>query len=424
MNEDVTFSPEERISDAVQQFETPFFLYQEDRLRRNCREFRDAFREQFPDFQPLYAVKANPNPEILKIIVEEGFACDCSSESEAWLAGKLAKGAGNVSDTAVSGMYTGNNNTTSELKFAYDNGLILNLDDISMVEMIKDQVGENGFPEMISFRINPGITKGGMESLLTAGPDAKFGVPFEKAAEAYRAAKEAGATRFGIHMMTGSNVLEEDYFYQVVAKLLEIVAQIQEEVGIKIEFMNIGGGFGVPYRPEEKSLNLRKVAEFVKKAYDDKCEELDLEPPQLIAEPGRFITADMGFLVGKVTVIKNSYKKFVGIDAGSNDMPRPSIYGAYHYVSVLNSGNREKETVSVVGRICENNDQFARDRKIPRCEIGDIIVIHNCGGHAYAMGHNYNGRPRHAEYLAESNGNIRMIRRAETIEDLFKTCEI
>lgn len=410
MNKEVLYYPEEAVLKAVRKFPTPFFLYEEKRLKSNCRTFRDSFKKYFPDFRPLYAIKANNNPEILKIIAKEGFGGDCSSESEAWICEKLG----------IKGMYTGNYTTKDEFEFVKNKGMILNLDDISMIETIK----EIGIPETLSFRINPGIGDKDCISV-TAGPDAKYGVPFEKAPEAYQKAKTAGVKHFGIHMMTGTNVPIQNigYFATIVKKLFDIIADIKEKTGTEIEFMNIGGGFGVPYRPEEQSLDMNSIAKSVRETFDKKCSEHSLKKPKLMAEPGRWITANAGWLVSKAHVIKNSYRKFVGIDASSNDMPRPSIYGAYHHVSVMQKKtNPAKEKVSIVGRICENSDQLAKDRELPKIEIGDIIVIHNCGGHAYAMGHNYNGRLRHAEYLIEENGGIRQIRRAETIEDLYKTC--
>lgn len=405
MNKDVVYLPVEAVREAVLKFPTPFFLYDEARLRENARRFRATFREFFADFQPLYAVKANPNPEVLKILMDEGFGFDSSSYAEAFL----------VQSLGARGMHTANYVETEEFAFAKEVGLVLNLDDVSTVA----QVAAIGMPELISFRINPGVGKGDGVSNVFAGPDAKYGVPFEKAVEAYRAALAAGAKRFGIHMMTGSNVLSEDYFVLIVGKLLDIVAEIKRETGIEIELMNIGGGFGVPYRPEERSLDLALVARGLRDLMDRKCAEHGIKEPRLFAEPGRYISADCGFLVGKVVSIKDGYKRFVGIDASSSDMPRPSIYDAYHYVSVLNDGELEK--VSIVGSICENSDQFARDRMLPRCEVGDVVVIHNCGAHAFAMGSNYNGKLRHAEYLIELNGGLRMIRRAETLDDLFKT---
>jgi diaminopimelate decarboxylase len=413
MNEEVLYFPKEDIVKATDRFQTPFFLYEEKKLRSNCQIFRDSFKKYFPDFWPLYAIKANNNPEILKIISSEGFGGDCSSESEAWICEKLG----------IETMYTGNYTTKEEFEFVKNKCLILNLDDLSML----GAVAELGMPETLSFRINPGVGKGFNKDNVFAGPDAKYGIPFEKAYEAYQKARDLGVKHFGIHMMTGTNVpLEEsNYFANIVEKLFDIIADIKEKSGIEIEFMNIGGGFGVPYRPEEKSLDMDFVAKSIREVFDKKCKELNLKEPRLLAEPGRWISANAGWLIGKVHIIKDSYKKFVGVDFSSNDMPRPAIYGAYHHVSVIKTKETiEKETVSIVGRICENSDQLARDRELPKLDIGDIVVIHNCGGHAYTMGHNYNGRLRRAEYLIEENGNFRKIRRAETIEDLYKTCEI
>ncbi|MEX2145111.1 MAG: diaminopimelate decarboxylase [Candidatus Spechtbacterales bacterium] len=410
MNQDVIYYPESSIKEAVEKFETPFFIYEEKRLRENAGRFRDTFRKYFPSFQPLFAVKANPNPDVLKIIADEGFLFDASSAGEVWISQKLG----------IAGMHTGNYLGADELKMAKDAGFTINLDDVSQLDFLK----EIGVPEKLSFRINPGMGKGEYESLIMAGPDAKYGIPYEKAADAYKKAQDMGAKHFGIHMMTGSNVLDEGYFPAIVGRLLDTIANIKEKTGIEIEFMNIGGGFGVPYRPEEKSLDLERVASGIREAVDKKCNDLQIREPVLMAEPGRYVCADAGWLVGRVQVIKDSYKKFVGIDAASNDMPRPSIYGAYHHISVLDGGDKQEELVSVVGTICENNDQFGKDRELPACKRGDIVIIHNCGGHARAMGHNYNGKLRHAEYLIEKNGNLKQIRTSETVEDLYRGTNI
>lgn len=405
MNKDVIYYPEEGIEKAVERFETPFFLYEELRIRENCSRFSEAFKAHFPNFRPLYAVKANSNPDVLKVVIGQGYELDASSRAEAWLGNKLG----------VGGMYTANYTTAETLKYAIDHGFILNLDDLSNIPML----AEIGVPEFVSLRINPGRGDAVEESCVLAGPDAKYGIPFEKAAKAYAAAAKLGVKRFGIHMMTGSNVPieEQDYFAEIVGKLLEVMAEVKKETGIEIELMNIGGGFGVPYEPDKPGLDIAKVAAGIRLVMDKKCLELGLKEPQLMAEPGRYITADAGWLVSKVTVIKESYKKFIGVDAASNDMPRPSIYGAYHYITVLSDGPAEK--VSVVGDICENNDQFAKDRILPKCAVGDTVLIHNCGAHAYSMGHNYNGKLRHAEYMLRPHGPIDKIRDAETVEDLF-----
>ena len=411
VNPKVVRLPSAAIRRGVKRFRTPFFIYDEKTLRGNCRRFARAFRRYFPTFQPLCALKANTNPELLKIMFSEGFGADASSEAEAWITKRLG----------AWGMYTGNYTTEDELRFVKRTGLLLNLDDISMLPTIR----KIGVPEFLSFRINPGISKGGMKSLHFAGPDAKFGVPHGRAVEAYRGAMDLGVRRFGIHIMTGSNVLGEEYFARVTMKLLEIVGRIKKELGIDFERLNIGGGFGMPYRPEERSMDLDKAARGVRRAFDVQCAKYRIVEPTLMAEPGRYLACDAGWLVGKVHVIKDGYKKFVGIDAGMNDLPRPAIYDAYHHATVLGRSLRgEMERVNVVGRLCENNDQFAKDRLLPVVRVGDYIVIHNAGAHSYAMGHNYNNRLRSAEVLITEKGTLRKIRRAETIEDLFRTTDL
>lgn len=410
VNRRVIFYPHDAILEAVRRFSTPFFLYSETRLRENCRNFKKAFTAYFPDFKPLFAVKANANPDLLRIIRDEGFGFDCSSMAELFLA--------HVFD--ADGMYTGNYVARDEFEYAIQKTrLILNLDDINMFETVRDI----GMPETVSLRINPGSSQGSNQMLVKkwslSGIDAKYGIPFECAKDAYARIQSMGVKHFGIHMMTGSNVLDENYFYLTTKKLLIIVGEIKKNTGIEIEFLNIGGGFGVPYRPSEHSINLNVVARNVHKAFKEICPRYNLRPPRLYAEPGRYISADTGWLVGRVISTKESYKKFTGIDASSNDMPRPSIYDAYHHITVMNKA-RTRERVSVVGSICENNDQFARDRLLPLCAPCDIVVIHNCGGHAYAMGHNYNNKLRHAEYLIRDSGKIDEIRKAETIQDLFR----
>jgi len=409
VNTKVTDLPASAILRAARQYPTPFFLYSEKKIRANCRAFKGAFRTFFPSFEPLYAVKANNNPRLLKIIFSEGFGADASSEAEAWIAKKLG----------ARGMYTGNYTTEAEFRFVARTGaFLLNLDDITMLDTIR----KIGVPEFLSFRVNPGFGRGGMKSLYLAGPDAKYGVPVEKITEAYRRAMALGVKRFGIHAMTGSNVLNEDYFGSVAMAMLEIAGKIRNKLGINMERVNIGGGFGVPYRPEEKSLDIVRLAAGVRKAFDRQCARFKMPEPVLITEPGRFIMADTAWLVGRVNVVKDSYKKFAGIDAGMNDLPRPAIYGAYHHVTVVGKSlSGRKEKLNIVGRLCENNDQFAKDRLLPPVRVGDLIAIHNAGAHAYAMGHNYNTRLRSAEYLLAGGGKISKIRRAESIADIFST---
>ena len=411
INPDVVHLPTAAIEEAVQKFETPFFIYDEKKIRSNCRKFIEAFASRFPGFKPFYALKANTNPEILKIIFSEGWGADCSSEAEAWIAKKLG----------AQGMYTGNYTTEKEFRFVYDCGMLINLDDTTMVPVIE----KLGVPEFVSLRINPGVGKGSMESLVFSGDDAKFGVPVRQVVDGYRRLQELGVKRYGIHMMTGSNVLEEEYFELITMNLLRIAGTVRQQLSIDFEYANIGGGFGKPYRPEEKSLDMDKVATGVRRAFGVQCPKYELKEPVLMAEPGRWIMADCGWLVGTVHVIKTSKKSFVGIDAGMNDLPRPAIYGAYHHASVLGKPvDGELREVNIVGRLCENNDQFARGRPLPPIEVGDRIVLHDAGAHCYSMGHNYNNRLRSAEYLITLDGSLKKIRRAETFDDLFSTVEI
>ncbi|MHC4872011.1 MAG: diaminopimelate decarboxylase [Planctomycetota bacterium] len=411
INSDVVHLPTADIKKAVKKYDTPFFIYDEKKIRDNCRKFSHTFADKFPGFSPLFAVKANTNPDLLKIIFSEGFGADASSEAEAWVTAKLG----------CWGMYTGNYTKEDEFKFVKKCGMMINLDDISMLPTLK----KTGMPEFISFRVNPGISKGGMKSLFFAGPDAKYGVPAEDVVAAYCKAKKLGVKRFGMHTMTGSNVLDERYFPAVAGKLLDLAGELKKKLKIDLECINIGGGFGVPYRPEEKSLDLNKVVSGLRKIFDKKCREHGIAEPTLMAEPGRWIMADTGWLVGRVSVIKDAYKKFAGIDCGMNDLPRPAIYDAYHHTTVLGKSLKgKKEKISIVGRLCENNDQFAKDRLLPKIKIGDVIVLHNAGAHAYAMGHNYNNRLRSAEYLITEKGSFKKIRRAEKIEDLFKTTNL
>lgn len=397
------------IREAAQDWPTPFFLYEESRIRANCADFHESFGSRFDGFTPLFAVKANPNPHVLKVVLDSGFGLDCSSYSEVWLARQLG----------AFGMHTGNYSSEEELRFVIESErVLLNLDDVSLL----DAVVNIGTPEFLSFRINLGISSADLESNLLAGPEAKFGVPLERAVEAYAKAREAGASRFGIHVMTGSNVTEEDYFPTVAEHLWEVAAQIHAELGIDFEYMNIGGGFNVPYRPTEPSHSLERIAEKVAALFECQTAASGMRAPRLMVEPGRRVLADAGFLVSRVTAVKDGYRRYAGLDASSNDMPRPFIYGAYHHASVLDrETSADDEPVTLVGSICENSDRFTNERLLPKLVVGDVVVLHNCGAHAHSMGFNYNGKLRHAEYLLKEDGSLLEIRRSETLDDLFAT---
>jgi diaminopimelate decarboxylase len=407
-NPEVTTFPREAMLRAQNEFDTPFFFYSEQRIRKNCARVRDTFKAHFPNVQPLFAVKANTHPAILRIIQDEGYGFDCSSLVELSV----------VRSIDGFGMYTSNYLSQNEVQLVVEeDNMLLNADDISTL----DFVDPDHLPDILSFRVNPGITiNSTIPSLQVAGNDAKFGVPYEHITDAYRHAQQMGITRFGIHMMTGSNEMDDSYFGSITERLFEIMAAIRDELGIEMEFMNIGGGLGVPYQPHQRSLDLERLVSRMRDVVNNQTKKFDYPEPQLYLEPGRYITADAGWIVAQVQARKSGYKEYLGLNVSTNAMPRPSIYDAYHHISAL-TAEGATETVNVVGQICENNDFFGKNRQLPHLEVGDAVVIHNCGAHAFVMSHNYNGTLRPAEVMWRADDSIKLIRRAETVDDYFST---
>lgn len=393
--------------DLADQYGTPLFVTEETRIRENYRRLRDAFSRRWKKFRLYYAVKANNNLAILNILRQEGSGADCSCVLELQLA--------NLANFRIEDMlYTGNYNSDEELKFAAQLGVPVNLDDMTILE----RLAKFGLPETVCFRINPGFGKGGFDKLVFAGPDAKFGITLEVAERAYARAKKLGAKRFGIHMMAGSSVLDVDYFGQVTDKLFEIAAMISEKAGIEFDFVNIGGGFGVSYKPPEPDLDIDRVAAEVTDRFKARFEGAG-NVPYLYAEPGRYLLCDSTVLLGRVHAVKFTGKKFVGIDAGMNILLRPALYGAYHQMYVANRMNaRKMEKVNVVGQVCENSDILAKDRELPVIDEGDVIAILNAGAYGYSMSSNYNTRPRAAELLVK-DGEEFLIREREELTDIL-----
>jgi len=395
------------LMEIAEKYGTPVYVTDELRIRNNYRRFRDAFVKRWKKFRLFYAVKANNNISILRILQQEGAGADCSCVQELQLASFAKFGAEDI-------IYTGNYNSNEELRFASQMGVTINLDDIGLL----DKLAKFGMPEVICFRINPGFGKGGHNSLVFAGKDVKFGISEEVAKKAYAKAKRLGAKRFGIHMMAGSSVLDDAYFGQVTERLLRIGRNIARSAKIEFEFVNIGGGFGVPYKPGEKDLDIERVAKDVTDRFKKEFEDAS-NPPYLYAEPGRYIVCDSTVLLARVHHIKFADKKFVGIDAGMNTLLRPALYGAYHQMYVVNKLNeRRKEIVHIVGQICENTDFLAKDRMMPVIEEGDVIAILNAGAYGYSMSSNYNTRPRAAEVLIHKGEDF-LIREREDITDIL-----
>jgi diaminopimelate decarboxylase len=395
------------LMEIAEKYGTPVYVTDELRIRNNYRRFRDAFVKRWKKFRLFYAVKANNNISILRILQQEGAGADCSCVQELQLASFAKFGPEDI-------IYTGNYNSNEELRFASQMGVTINLDDIGLL----DNLAKFGMPEVICFRINPGFGKGGHDSLVFAGKDVKFGISEEVAKKAYAKAKRLGAKRFGIHMMAGSSVLDDAYFGQVTERLLRIGRNIARSAKIEFEFVNIGGGFGVPYKPGEKDLDIERVAKDVTDRFKKEFEDAS-NPPYLYAEPGRYIVCDSTVLLARVHHIKFADKKFVGIDAGMNTLLRPALYGAYHQMYVVNKLNeRRKEIVHIVGQICENTDFLAKDRMMPVIEEGDVIAILNAGAYGYSMSSNYNTRPRAAEVLIHKGEDF-LIREREDITDIL-----
>lgn len=402
----------EQILEIMKTYPTPFHIYDEKAILENAKKLIKTF-SWVPGFKEYFAVKATPNPYLLKLLKGVGFGADCSSLPELILSEK----AGIVGEDI---MFTSNDTPANEYKKAMELGAIINLDDITHIPYLEKHAG---IPELICFRYNPGPLKGG-NAIIGKPEEAKYGLTKEQLFEAYKIMKEKGVKRFGLHTMVASNELNPDYFVDTADLLITLVIEISKEIGIKFEFINLGGGIGIPYKPEDKEVDLNRISQGIKDIYDKKIKGTEFEPLKIFMENGRMITGPYGYLVTKVIHEKHIYKDYVGVDACMANLMRPGLYGAYHHITVLGKENEPEEiTVDVSGSLCENNDKFAIDRKLPKVEIGDILVIHDAGAHGHAMGFNYNGKLRSAELLLKSDGSVEQIRRAETIDDLFATLD-
>jgi diaminopimelate decarboxylase len=390
--------------------ETPFHLYDEKAIRENARAFTKAF-SWVPGFKNYYAVKACPNPEILKILKEEGFGADCSSLPELILSQKAGINGEDI-------MFTSNDTPPEEFKKAYEMKAVINLDDITHIETLQKAAG---IPDLISFRYNPGSDRTG-NAIIGNPVEAKYGVTTEQLLPAYAKAKELGAKRFALHTMVASNELDGTYIVETARMLFSQAIRLQEELGIRLEFVNMGGGIGIPYRPDQDAMDLVWVSSQIKKLYEEMIVPAGLDPLRIVFECGRMVTGPYGYLVSRVRHVTKKYKDYVGLDSSMANLMRPALYGAYHHITVVGKGDvPANHTYDVTGSLCENNDKFAIDRQLPEIESGDVVVIHDTGAHGHAMGFNYNAKLRSAEYILQEDGSVRMIRRAETIDDLFST---
>ncbi len=387
-------------------FGTPFHIYDESGIRATGAQVKEAFAGAGA-FREYFAVTALPNPAILTVMHSMGFGFDCSSIPELLLARSIGARGEEI-------MFTSNN--TSEEDFiaaAEDGGCILNLDDISLVAKVPVM------PDLICFRYNPGKRRTG-NAIIGRPEEAKYGVSHEQIVDAYRQAQQRGATRFGLHTMLASNELDYTYMVQTAAMLLEMCRRLELELDIRMEFINIGGGMGIPYTPEAKALDMTAMGQEISQLMQDFREDYDY-CPALYMESGRFMTGPHGVLVTRVINRKEIYRSYVGVDSCMSALMRPGMYGAYHHIEAPGRENEPEEVVDVVGSLCENNDKFAIQRTLPRLTEGDLIVIQDTGAHGQAMGFNYNGKLRPQELMLLEDGSVALIRRAETVEDYFAT---
>jgi len=389
---------------------TPFYLYDERAIRANARALRQAFAWA-DGFQEYFAVKALPNPFILKILHAEGLGADCSSLPELLLAEHAGIGGEQI-------MFSSNDTPASEFQAARGLGAIINLDDLAHLAYLEQHAG---LPDLLCFRYNPGRLRAG-NSIIGRPEEAKFGLTRAQLFEAYAQARARGVRRFGLHAMVASNELDPHYFVETAAMLFDLAGEIVETLGITCEFVNIGGGIGIPYRPEQQPVDLQAISAGIAQAYRAKIVDRGLAPLKLFLECGRLITGPYGYLISRVRHIKRTYKQFVGMDACMADLMRPGMYGAYHHITVLGKQQLAAESCyDVTGSLCENNDKFAIDRPLPPIEVGDLLAFHDAGAHGQSMGFNYNGKLRPAELLLRESGDVALIRRAETVEDYFAT---
>ena len=394
----------------IERYPTPFHIYDEATIRANFRRLRDAFAWA-PSFREHFAVKALPNPRIVQLLHEEGAGTDCSSIAEL-----LISEAAGVTGEEI--MLTSNDTPYDEFQKAIALGAVINLDDITHLDYIAEHAG---LPEVLSFRYNPGDLVEGNE-IIGRPIEAKYGLTRTQLFEAYQRAREMGVKRFGLHTMVISAELRTEAFLLTARIMFELAAELKARLGIHVEFINLGGGFGIPYRPEEKPVNYTAIGAGVQRLYNHILAPVGLSDVGIRTESGRAITGDAGWLVSTVLHRKDTYKHYIGLDSCMANLMRPALYGAYHHITVLGKEHAPADHVyDVTGSLCENNDKFAIDRALPKIDIGDIVIIHDTGAHGSAMGFNYNGKLWCAELLRRTDGTIELIRRAQTLDDYFAT---
>lgn len=411
MTEKIFPLDEKTLREVIKKYPTPFHLYEEKKIRENFRRLRETF-SWTAEFREYFAVKALPNPKIIKILAEDGAGTDCSSLAELIISERAGI-------TGEKIMLTSNDTPAEEFQKAISLGAIINLDDITHIDFLEKCAG---FPKILSFRYNPADIMNSGNDIIGKPSEAKYGLTRQQIFDAYKISQNKGVKRFGLHTMIASNERATETFLYTAQIMFELAAEIKKQLGINLEFVNLGGGFGIPYRPEENPVDYKAIGAGIFELYKKILVPCGLEKIRIATESGRAITGDAGWLVSTVIHEKNTYKNYIGLDSCMANLMRPALYGAYHHITILGKENLPAENVyDVTGSLCENNDKFAINRKLPKIDIGDILIIHDTGAHGHAMGFNYNGKLRSAELLLKENGEIELIRRAETLEDYFAT---
>ncbi len=407
----VPFS-KQQLESFEKQWPTPFHIYDEEGIKENARRLNRAFAWN-RGFRNYFAVKACPNPVLLRIVAAEGFGGDCSSLPELEMCERMGV-------TGESVMFTSNDTPAEEFVKAKAMGAVINLDEIRHIDFLERVAG---LPELVCCRYNPGPLKGG-NAIIGKPEEAKYGFTREQLFEGYRKLRDGGVKRFGLHTMVASNELNPQYFIDTAVLLFDLAVEIQKKLGITFEFINLGGGIGIPYRPGQEAVDLERVGAGVAEAYRERLIGQGHPDLKIYLECGRMVTGPYGFLVSRVRHLKETYKSYAGLDACMANLMRPALYGAYHHITVMGKESEPHTVIyDVTGSLCENNDKFAVDRELPVLEVGDMVVIHDAGAHGHAMGFQYNGKLRSAEILFRADGSAVEIRRAETIDDYFATLD-
>lgn len=408
------FVTKEQVCEIAKTYPTPFHLYDEKGIRENARAVKEAFAWN-PGFKEYFAVKATPNPFLIDILREYGCGCDCSSLTELMLSKAMGVTGSDI-------MFSSNDTPAEEYAYAAKVGAIINLDDITHIEFVEKILGK--LPETMSCRYNPGGVFQMSNGIMDNPGDAKYGFTTEQMFEGYRILKEKGVKHFGMHAFLASNTVTNEYYPMLAKQLFELAIKLEKETGADISFINLSGGVGIPYLPDQEPNDIRKIGEEVRKVYEEVLIPAGMGDVAIYTEMGRFMMGPYGQLVTRAIHEKHTHKEYIGVDACAVNLMRPAMYGAYHHITVL--GKEEApcdHKYDITGSLCENNDKFAVDRMLPEIEEGDYLVIHDTGAHGYAMGYNYNGKLKSAELLLKEDGSVKLIRRAETPRDYFATLD-